>query len=81
MSKYKNFHSSIIYFVQTITMKVSIIGADTHLLALVIYDSITKLYCLQPIVLGIILMELNQDMSSLTSSIALSIPVVRQSST
>jgi hypothetical protein len=34
-------------------MDVSRIGTHTHLLALEIYYSIIRLYCLQPIVLGI----------------------------
>jgi len=63
MSKYKNINSSIIYYVLTITLDVSSIGTHTHLLVLVIYCSIIRLYCLQPIVLGIILMNLTQGMS------------------
>ena len=55
MSKYKNINSSIIYYVLTITLDVSSIGTHTHLLVLVIYCSITRLYCLQPIVLGIMM--------------------------
>jgi hypothetical protein len=35
----------------------------THLLALVIYYSIIRLHCLQPIVLDIMLMNLTQGMS------------------
>ena len=54
MSKYKNINSSIIYYVLTTTLDVSSIGTQTHLLVLVIYYSIIRLYCLQPIVLGII---------------------------
>ena len=63
MSKYKNINSSIIYYVLTITLDVSSIGTHTHLLVLVIYYSIIRLYCLQPIVLGIILMNFTQGMS------------------
>jgi hypothetical protein len=55
MSKFKNFYSSIDYYVLTITLDVSSIGTPTHLSALVIYYSIIRLYCLQPMVLGIIL--------------------------
>jgi hypothetical protein len=58
MSKYKNINSSIIYYVLTKILDVSSIGTHTHLLALLIYSSIIRLYCLQPIVLGIILMNL-----------------------
>jgi hypothetical protein len=54
MSKYKNINFSIIYYVLTITMDVFSIGTHNHLLVLVIYFSIITLYCLQPIVLGII---------------------------
>ena len=57
MSKYKNINSIIIYYVLTITLDVSSIGTHTHLLVLVIYYSIIRLYCLQPIVLGIILTQ------------------------
>ena len=57
MSKYKNFNSSIIYYVLTITLDVSSIGTHTHLLVLEIYYRIIRLYCLQPIVLGIILTQ------------------------
>ena len=60
MSKYKNINSTIIYYVLTITLDVSSIGTHTHLL---FFLSIIRLYCLQPIVLGIILMNLNQGMS------------------
>ncbi len=63
MSKYKNINSAIIYYGLTITLDVSSIGTHTHLLALVIYYSINRLYCVQPIVLGIILMNLTQGMS------------------
>ena len=63
MSKYKNINSSIIYYVLTITLDVSSIGTHTHFLVLVIYYSIIRLYFLQPIVLGIILMKLTQGMS------------------
>ena len=65
MSKYKNIYSTIIYYVLTITLGVSSIGTHTHLFVLLIYYSIIRLYCLQPIVLGIILMNLTQGMSSL----------------
>ena len=64
MSKYKNNNSSIIYYVLTITLDVSSIGTHTHLLVFVVCYSITRLYCLQPIVLGIILMNLTQGMSN-----------------
>ena len=60
MSKYKNINSIIIYYVLTITLDVSSIGTHTHLLVLVVCYTITRLYCLQPIVLGIILMNLTQ---------------------
>jgi hypothetical protein len=50
MSKYNNVNSSIIYYVLTITLDDSSIG--TH--------SIIRLDCLQPIVLGISLMNLTQ---------------------
>jgi hypothetical protein len=63
MSKYKNINSSIIIYVLTITLDVSSIGALIHILVLLIYLSIFRLYCLQPIVLGIILMTLNQGIS------------------
>jgi hypothetical protein len=63
MSKYQNIISSIIYYDLTITLDVSSIGTHTHLLVLVIYCRIIRLYCLQPMVLGIILMSLNQGMS------------------
>jgi hypothetical protein len=63
MSKYKNINSSIIYYVLTITLDVSSIGTHMHLLVLVIYYSIIRLYCLQPIVLGIIL---TQGMSTMS---------------
>jgi hypothetical protein len=63
MSKYKNINSSIIYYVLTITLDVSSIGIHTHLVALVIFYSIIRLSCLQPIVLSIILMNLTQGMS------------------
>jgi len=63
MSKYKNINSSIIYFVLTTTLDVSSIGTHTYLLVLMIYYSIIRLYCLQSIVLGIILMNLTQAMS------------------
>ena len=56
-SKYKNINSSIMYYVLTITLDVSSIGTHTHLLAFVIYYSIIRLYCLQPIVLDIILTQ------------------------
>jgi hypothetical protein len=46
-----------------ITLDVSSTGTHTHLLALVIYDSSIRLYCLQSIALGIILMNLTQGMS------------------
>ena len=65
MSKYKNINSSIIYYVLTITLDFSSIGTHTHLLVLVIYYIIIRLYCLEPIVLGIILMNLTQGMSGL----------------
>ena len=55
MSKYKNINSSSIYYVLTITLDASSIGTHTHLLVLVINYSITRLYCLQPIVLGIMM--------------------------
>jgi hypothetical protein len=55
MSKYKNINSSIVYYVLTITLAVSIIGTHTHLLALVTDYSIIRLYCFQPKVLSIIL--------------------------
>ena len=64
MSKYKNINSSIIYYVLMITLDVSNIGTHTHLLVLVIYCSIIRLYCLQTIELGIILMNSTQGMSS-----------------
>ena len=57
MSKYKNINSSIIYYVLTVTLVVSSIGTHTHLLVLVIYYSIIRLYCLEPKVLGIILTQ------------------------
>jgi hypothetical protein len=60
MSKYKNINSCIIYYVLMITLDVSSIGTPTHLLVLVTYCSIISLYCLQPIVLGIILTNLAQ---------------------
>jgi hypothetical protein len=63
MSKYKNIVASIIYYVLMITLDVSSIGTHTHLFALVIHYSIIRLYCLQPIVLGSILMNLTQGMS------------------
>ena len=65
MSKYKNINSSIIYYVLTITLDFSSIGTHTHLLVFVIYYIIIRLYCLEPIVLGIILMNLTQGMSGL----------------
>jgi hypothetical protein len=65
MSKYKNIISSIICYVLTITLDVSTIGTHTHRLALVIYYSIIRLYFLQSIVLGIILMSLIQGMSDI----------------
>ena len=49
MSKYKNINSSIIYYVLMITLDVSSISTHTHLLVLIIYYSIIRLYCLQPI--------------------------------
>jgi hypothetical protein len=60
MSKNKKINSSITYYVLTMTLDVSSIGKYTHLLALVTYYSITRLYCLQPIVLGLILINLTQ---------------------
>jgi len=57
MSKYKNINSSIIYYVLTITLDVSSIGTHTHFLVLVISYSIIRLYCLQLIVLDIILTQ------------------------
>ena len=48
---------------KTITLDVSSIGIHTHPLVLLIYYSIIRLHCLQPIVLGIILMNLTQGMS------------------
>jgi hypothetical protein len=63
MSKYKITNSSIIYYVLTITLDVSSLGTHTHLLVLLMNSSINGLYCLQPIVLGIILMNLTQGMS------------------
>jgi hypothetical protein len=65
MSKYKNFNSGIIYYILKITLEVSSIGTHAHLLALEICYSIIRLYCLQPIVLGIILMNLTQGMSEI----------------
>ena len=64
MSKYKNINSTIIYYVLTITLDVSSIGTHTHLLALEIYYSIVRLYCLHPIVLGFILKNLSLGMST-----------------
>jgi hypothetical protein len=66
MSNYKNINSSIDYYVQTITLDVSSIGTHTHLLVLLINSSFIRLYCLQPIVLGIILMNLTHGMSIFT---------------
>jgi hypothetical protein len=60
MSKYKDIVSMIIYYVLMITFDVSSIGTHTRLLVLVTYCSIIRLYCLQPVVLGIILMNLTQ---------------------
>jgi hypothetical protein len=60
MSKYKNINSSSIHYVLTKTLDVSSIGTNTHLLVLLTYSSIIRLYCLQPIVLGIILMNITQ---------------------
>ena len=57
MSKYKNINSIIIYYVLTITLDVSSIGTHTHLLVFVINYRIIRLYCLKPIVLGIILTQ------------------------
>jgi hypothetical protein len=60
MSKYKNIVSSIIYYVLTIILGVSSIATPTHLLVLVTYCRIARLYCLQPIALDIILTNLTQ---------------------
>jgi hypothetical protein len=73
MSKYKNINSGTIYYVLTITLDVSIIGTHTHLIVLLIYSSIIRLYCLQPKVLGIILMNLTQGTSYTTENIHCSI--------
>ena len=61
MSKYKIINSSIIYDV--------LITAHTHLLDLVIYYSIIRLYCLQPVVLGIILTQGMSQIRTLLSQV------------
>jgi hypothetical protein len=63
MSKYKKMNSTIIYFALKITFEVSSIGTHTHLLALETYYSTIRLYCLQHIMLGIILMNLTKGMT------------------
>jgi hypothetical protein len=72
MSKCKNINSTIIYHVLTITLDVSSIGTHTHLLALVMYYGINRLNCLQPKVLGIILMNLNKGVSKVQKDVTLS---------
>jgi hypothetical protein len=57
MSKNKIFNSSIIYHVLKITLDIPSIGTHKHILVLVTYCSITRLYCLQPIVLRIFLTQ------------------------
>jgi hypothetical protein len=59
MSKNKNIDSSFLLLTDN-NLDVSSVATRTHLLVLAIYCSIARLYCLQPIVLGIILTNLTQ---------------------
>ena len=68
MSKYKNIHFSIIYYVLNDNLDVSSISTHTYLSVSVIYCCITRLYCLQPIVLGTIFLIPSQGRSHCNES-------------